>query len=75
MSDITDMIMRDIEADVSIKTHTISIETDSKGFLRRRKILRLVGTVHSEASKEKASRIAEHHAGDNYDVVNELTIK
>jgi osmotically-inducible protein OsmY len=75
MSEITDTIMRDIEADASIKAHTISIEVDAKGFLKRRRIIRLVGTVHSEASKEKASWIAEHHAGDNYDVVNELTIK
>lgn len=75
MSELQSIIMRDIEDDVTISAKDISVQIESKGFLKKRRLVRLVGTVSSEVEKKKAGQIAVHHAGDAYDVVNELTIK
>ena len=75
MNDITSMIRRDIEDDVSINSHGVKIEIQSGGLFVRRKKLYLSGTVGSEMEKEKVSRIAEHHAGDAYEVVNDLSVR
>jgi hypothetical protein len=75
MSDVINMIMRDIEDDPSIKSHDIALDAKSKGFLRRRRFIRITGAVNSDLSVSKVEKIAQHHAGDNYDVVNELTVK
>ncbi len=40
MSDVIDMIQRDIEDDDSIKSHDIMLETKAQGFIRRRKFIR-----------------------------------
>ena len=75
MSDIIDMIQRDIQDDDSIKSHDIMLEAKAKGFIRRRKSLRIYGTADSQLAKDKVTRIAEHHVGDNFDVINELVVK
>ena len=75
MSDIQNVIMRDIEADPTIDSKKIAIEMQAKGFLRKRKIIRLIGSVKSETEKRKAMQIVVHFAGDNYDVANNLIIK
>jgi hypothetical protein len=75
MSDVIDMIQRDIQDDDSIKSHDIMLEAKAKGFIRRRRFIRIHGTIDSQLAKDKASRIAERHAGDNFDIVNELVIK
>ncbi len=75
MSDIIRMIMRDVEDDPSIKSHDISYEAHSKGLFRKRRFIRIFGSTDSELSKGKVQRVAEHHSGDNYDVVNELAVR
>ena len=75
MSDIQQVTMRDIEDDPAIDSKEITIEIQATGFLKKRKIIRLVGSVKSETEKEKAMRIAVHFAGDNYDVANHLIVK
>ncbi len=75
MAEITSMIMREIEQDGSIAARGIKLEVVSKGLFRRRKTLRLFGSVGSEREKVKAARIAQHHAGDQYDLVNDLEVK
>jgi hypothetical protein len=75
MSDVIDMIRRDIQDDASIKSHDILLETKAKGLVRRRKFIRIHGATDSQLAKDKVTRIAEHHAGDNFDIVNELIVK
>lgn len=75
MSDVISMIQRDIEDDFTIKSHDILLEAKAKGFIRRRKFIRIHGSTDSQLAKDKATRIAEHHAGDNFDVINELIVK
>jgi len=75
MSDVIDMIRRDIEDDHSIKSHDILLEVKAKGFIRRRKFIRIHGATNSQQSKDKAAQIAQHHAGENFDVINELIVK
>ena len=55
--------------------HDILLEAKAKGFIRRRKFIRIHGTTDSQVSKDKVTRIAEHHVGDNFDVINELNVK
>ncbi len=75
MSDIVSMIMRDIEEDVTLQVSGLAVELQSKGILGRRKCIRLTGTVKSDLEREKIGRIAAHHAGDAYEVVNETTLR
>jgi hypothetical protein len=74
MSDIQNIIMRDIESDPTIDSKGITIDIQAKGFRRRKKI-RLIGSVNSEIDMKKVIRKVEHFAGDNYDVENDLIIK
>ena len=67
--------MRDIEADPTIDSKKLTIEIKASGFLKKRKTIRLIGSVKSETEKEKAMQIVVHFAGDNYDVENNLIIK
>lgn len=75
MADIQNMIMRDIEDDPTITAKGITVEIQSRGFLKKTKTVRLVGSVNTEAEKKKAKQIAVHFAGDNYDVIDDLTVK
>jgi hypothetical protein len=75
MSDVISMIRRDITDDDSIKSRDIILEAKAKGLVKRRRFIRIHGSVNSQLAKDKVTRIAEHHAGDNYDIVNELSVK
>ena len=75
MSDIQNLILRDIEDDPTITAKGITVEIQSKGFLKKTKTVHLVGSVNSETEKKKAIQIAVHFAGDNYDVIDDLTVK
>jgi len=74
MSEIQHVIMRDLEDDVTISAKDVVVEIQ-KGLLKKRKALRLHGSVHSEAEKRKVLQIVAHHAGDSFDVKDELEIK
>ena len=75
MPDLTTLVLRDIEDDGSIRSKDISVLVESKGLLRRKKALKLTGSVGSEAEKKKAGQIAAHHAGEAYEVLNELSVR
>jgi osmotically-inducible protein OsmY len=75
MADVVGMVMREIEDDVTIASKDISVQIESKGILKRKKTLKLNGSVGSEAEKRKAGQIAAHHAGQAYEVVNELLVR
>jgi hypothetical protein len=75
MSDIQNMILREIADDISIHAHDIALDIKAKGFPRRRKYITIHGSVQSEHEIKKVTQIAEHHAGDNYTVINELHVK
>ncbi len=75
MSDLQSMVMRVIENDPTIDSTDVIIEIKTMGFLKKRKIIHLAGSVKSETEKKKAMQVVAHFAGDNYDVVNDLVIK
>jgi osmotically-inducible protein OsmY len=75
MSDLPSMVMRVIETDPTIDSTDVVIEVKTTGFLKKRKIIYLTGSVKSETEKKKATQVVAHFAGDNYDVVNDLTVK
>ena len=75
MEKVIEMILREIEDDNSINGRGINVELSSRGLLKRRKSVRLVGSVDSEAQRQKVKRIAEHHAGRQYMVLDDLSVK
>jgi osmotically-inducible protein OsmY len=74
MSDIQRMITRDLEDDVTLSVKDVVVEVQG-GFLKKRKTLRLHGSVRSEAEKRKIHQVAMHHAGDAFEVVDEIEVK
>ena len=75
MSDPVGVIRRDIDEDISLRGADISIEIKKKGVFSRRKYIRVYGTVDKEVAKSKILEIVGYHAGDNFTVVDELTLK
>lgn len=75
MSDPIGVIRRDIDEDLSLRGSDINIEIKKKGVLSRRKYLHVSGSVDKEVSKSKILEIVGYHAGDNFTVVDELTLK
>lgn len=74
MQQIDQMIVRDIEDDPVLRVKGLGVEIKKKGLFSSRKLLRITATVRSEHEREKMLRIAEHHTGDAYDVVDEITV-
>lgn len=75
MAEVDQVINDNITNEPALEGAKISAEVQGGSFLKRRKVLRLYGTVHSELQKKKAYQIAEHAAGDNFDIHNELVVK
>jgi len=74
MVDIVDKIMAEFESDPLIHAKSLNLVVGSKGFLRRRKILEVLGTTESAAEKERAIKIVQRQAGDGYDVEDRLVV-
>ncbi len=74
MKELIDQVMAEIEADPTINAKEINLDVQSKGFLKRRKLLNVNGMVDSAAEMESVLRIVQRQAGDNYDVVNKLVV-
>lgn len=75
MATVDQVINDDIADEPALSGAKITAEVRTGGLLKRRRVLRLYGTVNSELQKRKAFQIAEHAAGDNFDIVNELVVK
>ena len=57
-------------------TPDIGVEiTKGKGLFNRRKVIHVFGAVSSEVVKKKVDEITRKHAGDAFDVSNELRVK
>jgi hypothetical protein len=72
--DIDRRIIRDAEEDTTLHVKGLGVEIGKKSLFGRRKLLRIKGTVANEHEREKLMHIAEYHAGDAYDIVNELKV-
>jgi hypothetical protein len=73
MSDLSRIILEDIRSYEN--TPDVGVEiAKGKGLFNRRKVIRVFGAVRSEAVKEKVSEIVEKHAGDRYDVENQVRV-
>lgn len=74
MADIVDKIMAELESDPMIHAKSLNLVVGSKGFLKRRKTLEVLGTTDSTAEKDRAMKIVQRQAGDNYDVENKIVV-
>ena len=75
MPEITQTILTAIGSDLSIDTMNVCIDVETKGILRKKKILHVFGTVRSQDQIQKVEQIARRHAGNAYEVVNHLELK
>ena len=74
MADVVDKIMAEFESDPLIHTKSLNLVLGSKGFLKRRKILEVLGTTESSAEKDRALKIVQRQAGDGYDVEDKIVV-
>ena len=74
MEDLIDKIMAEFESDPTIYAKSLNVVASSKGFLKKRRILHIYGTVESAAEKERAMKIVQRQAGDNYDVEDKIVV-
>jgi hypothetical protein len=74
MVDIISKIIAEIESDPTINAKGIRLDMTSKGFLKRRKILNVQGTVASTIEKDRVMTIVKREAGDNFDVMDKLGV-
>ena len=75
MADIAEMIRRDVEDDVTIKVHGLIVDAAKKGFLVKKQVLTISGTVANEHERDKIVKIANHHAGKAYDFDIKIQVK
>jgi len=74
MVDVIDKIMAELESDPMIHAKSLNLVVGSKGFLKRRKTLEVLGTTESTSEKERAIRIVQRQAGDSYDVEDKIVV-
>lgn len=74
MADIVERIRRDVEDDVALKVHAFTVDLVSSGFLARRRVLRVSGTVAREHDRDALERIVNYHAGDAYQVELDVAV-
>ncbi len=75
MADIIEMIRRDVEDDVSLKVRAFTVDMLKKGFLVKRKTIRVSGRVANEHDRDKIAGIVNHHAGDGYDIEIDIRVE
>jgi hypothetical protein len=75
MGDVTAEIMNEVErTDPDFIPRDVGIEVYPKRLFETKKRLRVFGVVHSEKEKSLVLKVAQSHAGDSYDVVDELRV-
>ena len=74
MAELLDKIMAEIESDPTINAKEINLDMQSKGFLKRRRILNVNGMVESTAERDAIMKLVKRQAGDNYDVVDKMVV-
>ncbi len=74
MADIARVLLDEIRTYEN--TPDVGVEvTKGKGLFNRRKVIHVFGAVRSDNIKQKIGEIAAKHAGDSFDVANELRVK
>ena len=66
MEDIVDKIVAELESDPTIIAKSLNLVMTSQGFLKRRRILNVHGTVGSATERDRAITIVQRQAGNNY---------
>jgi len=74
MVEIVDKIMAELESDPMIHAKSLNLVVGSKGFLKRRKTLEVLGTTESASEKDRAIQIVQRQAGDSYDVEDKIVV-
>ena len=75
MPSVDQVILDNVRNEPSLENSNVGAEIKGGGILRRRKTVRLFGTVRSDSARKKIEQIAKHAAGHNYDVREELVVK
>ncbi len=74
MADIARVLLDEIHTYEN--TPDVGVEvTKGKGLFNRRKVIHVFGAVSSDVVKQKIGEIVHKHAGDSFDVANELRVK
>jgi hypothetical protein len=74
MADIARVLLDEIRTYEN--TPDVGVEvTKGKGLFNRRKVIHVFGAVSTVTVKQKIGEIAQKHAGDTFDVANELRVK
>ncbi len=75
MPDIVQTIVSNIEDDPTLKVRKLDVRlVKAGGLFNRRKSIQVTAEVDSEQAKTKVIQIAQRWAGDNFDVVNNVTV-
>ena len=75
MPDLAQTILTEIGNDLSIETRNLCVDVQERGVFRRKRLLHIWGTVHSEDQVDKVEGIARRYAGNSYEIVNHLSTK
>ncbi len=74
MTDISRVLLDEIHTYEN--TPDVGVEvTKGKGLFNRRKVIHVFGAVSSDIVKQKVDQIVHRHAGEAYDVSNELRVR
>lgn len=74
MSDLSQTILSDLSGQ-NIDTSHLGVEVRrARGLLRRRQLLDVFGAVRSETEKQAVLRVATRHAGDVYEVEDNVVV-
>jgi hypothetical protein len=74
MTDISRVLLDEIRTYEN--TPDVGVEiTKGKGLFSRRKVIHVFGAVSSETVKAKINELVQKHAGDAFDISNELRVK
>ncbi len=74
MTNLIDKIMSEIESDPRIDAREISLDIRSKGLLRRKRTLNVIGMVESKDERDKVLEIARRQAGTDYEITDNLVV-
>ncbi len=74
MADVSETILSDLSGQ-NIDTSHLGVEIRrAKGLFNRRQLLDVFGAVRSESEKQAVLRVATRHAGDDYDVEDNVVV-
>ena len=74
MADLSETILSDLSGQ-NIDTSHLGVEVRrAKGLFNRRQLLDVFGAVRSETEKRAVLRVATRHAGDDYEVEDNVVV-